>query len=296
MSWRQFIVELGDLDAGAVEEFLVGRGALAVTFSDAADDPVLEPLPGETPLWRRTLVTGLFPGDVDLSLLPPALAESLGLDASPTWRAETLGERNWEREWLRDFRPLKFGRRLWVCPVAAPAAADDAIAIRLDPGLAFGTGSHPTTALCLERLEAIFEPTSAIEKRVLDFGCGSGILAIAAVLLGAREAVAVDIDPQAVRATRNNAETNAVADRIYVTLADTDPGGDYDVVVANILAKPLIELAEDLSSRLAERGRLILSGLLTGQVDAVTAAYRDHVRFDEPIVADGWACLTGRRA
>lgn len=300
MSWRQLVIELGELDADHVEGLLFDAGALAVTLTDARDDPVLEPLPGETPLWANTCLTALFPATTDVAGIAETLTRSLDGAVSPAWRVESLEDRQWEREWLRDFKPMRFGQRLWVSPVDGQIDAADAIVIRLDPGLAFGTGTHPTTALCLEQLERALPAGTSSEKRVLDFGCGSGILAIGAILLGAAEAVAVDIDPQAVVATRRNASQNGVADRLRAGLIDPTDQGDeftaeYDVVVANILAKPLVNLADQLAQSLTDGGRLILSGLLAAQADVVAAAYGSSIRFEPPVVRDGWACLLGRR-
>ena len=300
MSWRQLVIELGELDADHIEGLLFDAGALAVTLTDARDDPVLEPLPGETPLWANTCLTALFTADADVARIADDLSRSLDGDASPAWRIESLEDRQWEREWLRDFRPMRFGKRLWVSPVDAVVDAADAVVIRLDPGLAFGTGTHPTTALCLEQLERMLSAESASEKRVLDFGCGSGILAIGSVLLGAADADAVDIDPQAIVATERNAAQNGVANRVRAALIESgDRAGthaaEYDVVVANILARPLVDLAEQLTQSLANNGQLVLSGLLAPQANSVAAAYGNEVRFADPFVRDGWACLVGQR-
>lgn len=291
MGWRQFVMNLQSLDADRVEKILTAHGALAVTYRDAADDPVLEPLPGETPLWRDSCITGLFPGDADLEPVKTDLCRAFALAELPPSRIEALEDRDWEREWLKDFRAMRFGKRLWVCPLAAqrPAGAD--VVIRLDPGLAFGTGTHATTALCLERLESL----RLNETRVLDFGCGSGILAIGALLLGARSALAVDIDPQAVTATMQNAIQNDVGERLSAHLVADDPGGEFDVVVANILARPLADLAADLSARVARGGTLVLSGILESQCDAIADCYRPWIRFEPPALRDGWACLAGTR-
>ncbi|MDX1482648.1 MAG: 50S ribosomal protein L11 methyltransferase [Woeseiaceae bacterium] len=296
MSWRQFVLRLGDLNAEDVENIMLRHGALAVTFTDAADDPVLEPKPGETPLWNETRLTALFPDATDFALISADLVATLGLSAPPAYRVEPLEERVWEREWMKDFGPMRFGRRLWVVPTDADPPAQAGVVVRLDPGLAFGTGSHATTALCLEQLERLLTPLAANEKRVLDFGCGSGILAIAALKLGAREAVAIDIDPQAVAATQRNATLNGVEQRLHACLASaSEDCGGFDLVVANILAKPLTEMAEALTDRLKEGGSLLLSGILENQADALARAYGRFVEFESPAQRDGWMCLTGRR-
>ena len=195
-------MNLESLDPAMVEAVFMRHGACSVSLSDAGDDPILEPGPGETPLWSRTRITALFPGDTDLAALDAALLDELGLDALPAHAIERLVDRDWEREWLRDFKPMRFGQRLWICPGELDAGEPDAVIVRLDPGLAFGTGTHPTTALCLEWLDGL----SLAGKAMLDYGCGSGILAIAALKLGCRAAMAMDIDPQAVTATADNAE------------------------------------------------------------------------------------------
>lgn len=291
MSWRQFVMNLQALELERVEAIFYRHGALAITYSDAADDPVLEPLPGETPLWQNSCITGLFPESTDFAPLESDLLREFDIEDLPPRRVEDLEDRAWEREWLRDFRPMQFGERLWVCPVHGESPAAPAVVIRLDPGLAFGTGTHATTALCLERLESM----DVNEKRVLDFGCGSGILAIGALILGARDAMAYDIDPQAVTATLSNAVQNEVGDRLQATDDPVQLGGGYDVVLANILAGPLVELAKDITDRLVPGGKLVLSGILADQAGALLEAYGSRIRFDEPLLLDGWACLSGER-
>jgi ribosomal protein L11 methyltransferase len=292
MAWRQFVMELGDLPADLVEALLVRHGALAVTFTDAGDTPLYEPLPGETPLWRNTTITGLFSADTDFEPLRADLRQSLGANRLPVHRVEALDDRAWEREWLKEFRAMRFGRRLWVCPGGFTVPATDAIVVHLDPGLAFGTGTHPTTALCLEWLDAL-DLTGA---RVLDFGCGSGILSIAALLLGAREATALDIDRQALLATRENARRNGVDSSLETTLDAGKLKGGYDIVVANVLAGPLVGHADTICRQLGSGGRILLSGILDGQADAVRSAYAGCVEFEAPVVRDSWVRLTGTRA
>lgn len=295
MQWRQFVMNLGSLSPDGVEAIFSRHGACAVTLSDAADDPVLEPEPGEVSLWPDSRITGLFPVNADFQLLERELLEVFGLSDLPVHFIEDLADRPWEREWLESFQPMCFGNRLWVSPEAFDVDADDATVLRLDPGLAFGTGTHPTTALCLKWLDGI----ELSGKSMLDYGCGSGILAIAALLLGAESAHALDIDPQALAATVENARKNAVENRLIVTQDLAEQSGSFDIVVANILAEPLIRDAREISDRLGPGGQLALSGILAHQADAVMAAYRDWIDF-EPGATDAttnqtWVRLNGRR-
>lgn len=295
MDWLQFVMNLDSLDPADVEDAFLRLGACSVTLSDAGDDPVLEPGPGETPLWSNTRITGLFTGDVDLDIFRAALQNELGVERLPAHRIETLEDRAWEREWLRDFGPMRFGQRLWICPTSHEPPGGDAVVVRLDPGLAFGTGTHPTTALCLEWLDGI----DLAGKTVLDYGCGSGILAIAALKLGAASATGMDIDPQAVIASRQNAADNGVAENLALAGDDAGIEGRFDVIVANILAGPLVQFADSITSRLAGRGMLALSGVLCEQAHEVRAAYAPWIEFDEPAFReqDGqtWSRLTGKR-
>lgn len=295
MDWLQFVMNLDSLDPADVEAAFLRLGACSVTLSDAGDDPVLEPGPGETPLWSNTRITGLFTGDADLDIFRAALQNELGVERLPAHRIETLEDRAWEREWLRDFGPMRFGQRLWICPTSHEPPGGDAVVVRLDPGLAFGTGTHPTTALCLEWLDGI----DLAGKTVLDYGCGSGILAIAALKLGAASATGMDIDPQAVIASRQNAADNGVAENLALVGDDAGIEGRFDVVVANILAAPLVQFADSITSRLAERGMLALSGVLCEQAHEVRAAYAPWIEFDEPVFREQddqtWSRLTGRR-
>lgn len=288
-------MDLESLNREAVEEIFARHGASSITLTDAGDKPVLEPAPGETPLWPDVRITGLFAGDTDFAALKTDLKSSLGLATLPTHDINALEDRDWEREWLKDFSAMKFGSRLWICPGDETVGETDAVVVRLDPGLAFGTGTHPTTALCLEWLDQL----DLTGKRMLDYGCGSGVLAIAAVLLGADRAVAMDIDSQAVRATIDNAERNNVRDRLQVGNHARGIAGEFDVVVANILAGPLIELAQSICTHVKGGCLLALSGILSEQVGDVLAAYRPWIEFEEPEYReqDGqvWARLNGRR-
>lgn len=286
-------------DAALVEDVLLSAGALAITLQDAGDDPVLEPPPGEAPLWPRLTVTGLFAADADPLAVLAAVHERI---PEAHWRVAALEERAWEREWLRDFRPLRFGALAVVPGEMTPP--EDAVVLRLNPGLAFGTGNHPTTALCLEWLDALATPAENAPpplagRLVLDYGCGSGILAIAALLLGAVEAIAVDLDPQAQLATRNNAGVNGVAARITTCGPEALPavlrGRKADILVANILTGPLQALLPDFAERLVAGGMIALSGILVGQETALAAAAEPWFRLDRPAVKDDWVRLSGRR-
>ena len=295
VDWQQFVMNLGTLDPGAVEDIFNRHGAWSVTLSDAGDKPVLEPPLGQTPLWADTRITGLFSADTDLNDLEQDLLGAFALSDLPPHQRQTLADRAWEREWLKDLGPMKFGERLWISPSHCEVTKVDAVLIRLDPGLAFGTGTHATTALCLDWLDRV--PLSG--KTMLDYGCGSGVLAIAALKLGCRSATAMDIDPQAVLATRQNADRNDVSERLEVVNDADAISGAFGIVVANILAGPLVQSAESITSRLACDGMLALSGVLCEQAAAVMEAYRRWIAFEEPAFReqDGqtWARLSGSR-
>ena len=294
MPFLQVHLALEDLDAERVERACFATGALAVTLADAGDEPILEPAPGATPLWPRVRLAALYDPATDAGALAAALAAALGREDLPLV-FEALADRVWEREWLKDFRPMRFGRRLWVCPggqaLPAEAAESAPVSIALDPGLAFGTGTHATTALCLSWLDA----ADLAGRRVLDVGCGSGILAIAALALGAAAAVAVDLDEQALLATRENAARNTVADRLRVHAAGDDWGAGYDLVLANILAEPLMALAPRFANACRPGGWLVLSGLLTAQAAGVADACGPWFDMRPALEREGWICLAGRR-
>ncbi|WP_280562362.1 50S ribosomal protein L11 methyltransferase [Chromohalobacter sp. 48-RD10] len=295
MSWLQLKAHIAPQHAETLEELLLAEGAQAITLQDAYDDPVFEPESGTTPLWDETVLTGLYD---DLEDIEPMLdrvrqqwAAEMADEPCPEIDYELLADRDWEREWMGDFTPLKMGERLWVVPSWHAAPEPDAVNLLLDPGLAFGTGTHPTTALCLGWLDGLDLDAS----KVLDFGCGSGILAIAALKLGADHATGTDIDSQALQASRENAQRNAIADEhLSLCYPERLAAQRYEVVVANILAGPLVELAPTLCAHLAPRGRLALSGILAGQAEEVMEAYRAQgIDLDTPCEREGWVRITG---
>lgn len=288
MPFLQFTFEVGSADPAPLEEALFAHGALSVALEDAADDPILEPAPGALPLWPTVRIKALF-AETEHDLVRRLQAD---LDALPPYRVERLEDRVWEREWLKDFRPMRFGRRLWVCPAGQRPDEPDAVVVDLDPGLAFGTGTHPTTALCLEWLD---EHAAKLDgKSLLDYGCGSGILAIAALKLGAARAQGMDIDPQAVLASRDNAARNRVSERLALTL-EPDSLQAADVVVANILAGPLHELAPRLATLVNVDGDLVLAGILAEQASNLFEHYLTWFDMQPIVTRDGWARLSGTR-
>lgn len=293
--WRQFVMRLDSLPPEEIEAVFARHRVLAVTLADAGDTPILQsarevPEDGP-PLWRDTRITALFRSDLDVESLCADLRRSLGLERLPDHAVETLEDRAWEREWLNGFGPMRFGERLWVCPADTEVDLENAVVVRIDPGLAFGTGTHETTAMCLEWLDGLDLDGAS----VLDVGCGSGVLAVAALLLGAGSACACDVDPQAVEATRRNARRNNVLESLTVTRNRRRIAGTFDLAVANILAEPLADLAGWICDHLASGGRIALSGILVEQADAVADAYRQWISFDPPTVRNNWARLTGTR-
>jgi ribosomal protein L11 methyltransferase len=275
----------------SVEDHLLELGALSTSLEDAGDHPLLEPRPGETPVWPEAVVAGLFEDDTDATDLTLALSSRTGLGLEAIVR-EDVQERDWVRAWMDDFRPMRFGNRLWIVPTGYEPPDPHGINLLLDPGLAFGTGTHPTTALCLEWLDA----HPPVDATCIDYGCGSGVLAIAALRLGARHCIGVDLDPQALVATRDNARRNDIADdRLPVYLPEGFAAEPVDLVMANILSGPLVELAPLLSTLVRPGGRLILSGLLAEQADTVGAAYRVAFDMEAPALKEGWALLAGSK-
>ena len=292
MTWLQLRLDTRRDDLPALEDCLLATGAVAVTLEDNADQPLLEPGVGETPLWNETRLTGLYPADTDMAHVLRAIPDQLLQQANQ--RIEILEDKDWEREWMQHYQPMQFGQRLWVCPSWLEPPAPDAVNLLLDPGLAFGTGTHPTTALCLRQLDSM----SLRGQTVIDYGCGSGILAVAALKLEATQALAVDNDPQALAATRENAQRNHIAaDNLVVALPGQFDAQAWtqqaDVVIANILAGPLVELSDVLLQFLRPAGTLLLSGLLHTQAEAVCDHYASRITLEIAGEHEGWICLRG---
>ncbi|MDI5892599.1 50S ribosomal protein L11 methyltransferase [Halomonas rhizosphaerae] len=301
MPWMQLKARIAPEHAELLEELLLAEGATAITLQDAFDDPVFEPERGTTPLWDETVLTGLYDDlegiETMLDRVRQAWAAEFPEEPCPEVEVELLADRDWEREWMADFHPLRMGERLWIVPSWHAPPEPDAVNLLLDPGLAFGTGTHPTTALCLAWLDGLSVAGELQDLEVLDVGCGSGILAIAALKLGARRATGTDIDPQALQASRDNAERNGVAEADFrLCYPEQLEAGDFPLVVANILAGPLVELADEIAGRVAPGGRLALSGILEGQAEEVLEAYRGQgLVMEEPEIREGWVRLSGRR-
>ena len=291
--------ELGPLDPQAAEAACFECGATAVTFVDSRDDPILEPLPGEFRLWPATRVQALFAdagadapaaGAASIGAGAQLLSEALGIPEALI-RARAVEDRVWEREWLKDFHAMRFGERLWICPHHEQVRDPNAVVVKMDPGLAFGTGTHPTTALCLEWLDR----SLMAGARVIDYGCGSGVLAVASVKLGAAEAHCFDIDPQALIATRDNAQANGVSDRVHLHSSTESLPHEVDVIVSNILSGPLCALAPRFTALVRPGGDLVLAGLMEHEVSDVTHAYDTWFDIHPFGQREGWVGLSGRR-
>jgi ribosomal protein L11 methyltransferase len=286
--WRQLAATVDESRAEPLSDLFLNLGAVSVGFEDAGDQPLFEPKPGETPLWQKTKVVALFEADVDEDRVRAGVNAQFGGHLLG-WESTVLEDQVWERAWLEYFKPMSFGRRLWICPSGFEPPEPEAVNVWLDPGLAFGTGTHPTTALCLEWLDG----QDLNGKTVLDYGCGSGILAIAALRLGAAGAYGVDIDPQALTASADNARKNGVEAGLTLAYPKDLPAVQADVLLANILAGPLVELAEDIVERLRPGGLLALSGILGTQADEVRRAYAARIDFAPVVCREDWALLAG---
>lgn len=292
MPWIQLRVNTTNEHAELVGDLLMDQGSVSITLEDGKDTPIFEPKLGETPLWNDTVVIALFEANTDLTPMVTMLQAQPFLSESMKYKIEQIEDKDWVREWMDNFHPIQFGKRLWICPSWRDIPDPEAVNVILDPGLAFGTGTHPTTALCLEWLDNL----NLDGKEVIDFGCGSGILAVAALKLGAEKVTGIDIDYQAIEASKANAERNSVADKLALFLPEDQPQDlKAEILVANILAGPLKELAPLIAERVQTGGKLALSGLLREQADELSQFYSQWFVMDEAAHKDDWSRLTGIR-
>ncbi len=310
MSWQQLHLQCNKANVELAEALLLEEGAISILLEDAGDEPLFEPLPGESPLWQDVIITAFFDTHTvsthlatDFEQLANHIATQV--NASRFWLS-SLEDKDWTREWMSHYRPIQCSQSLWIVPKWLEAPDTTATNIIIDPGLAFGTGYHATTRLCLDWLATQNSQGQLQQKTVLDYGCGSGILAVGALLLGAKEALAVDIDPQAILATNQNAQNNRVDDKLQAFLPQAfvdyrqNHAPDIQVITANILAKPLIEFAPLFAQILKKDGTIVLAGLIQSQVDEVLSAYAPYFDMDEPFFFDNnedrhWYRLSGKR-
>ncbi|MEP1446475.1 MAG: 50S ribosomal protein L11 methyltransferase [Paraglaciecola sp.] len=289
MPWIQLKINSQAEHAEQIGEMLSANGAQAVTFVDAKDTPMYEPKPGEVMLWPDTQIVGLYDAQYDMTRVINQLSKSKLLGKNFNHKLDQLEDKDWEREWMVNFHPMQFGKRLWICPSWRDVPDPNAVNVMLDPGLAFGTGTHPTTSLCLRWLDGL----DLSKATVVDFGCGSGILGIAALKLGAKRVVGIDIDPQALLASKDNANRNDVGKKIELYLPENQPTLEADVVLANILAGPIRELKEVISGYCKPGGKLVLSGILDNQADEINALYSDTFIMQAIAIDGEWARVSG---
>lgn len=290
MPWLQLKFSTTQDHVDPISDWMMELGALSLTYQDAEDNPILEPLPGETPLWEDLIVSALFDAECNTQRVLQQIEQSEYSRQIQNPVFEQLEDKDWERAWMDNFHPMQFGNRLWIVPSWHEPPEPEAINILLDPGLAFGTGTHPTTALCLEWLDS----AEVAEKAVLDYGCGSGILAIAAAKLNAREVTAIDIDPQALVATRDNMQRNHIAKSSITTgMPEIAEGQQYDLVMANILAGPLKELSSSIAEKVRPGGVLVLSGLLAQQAEEISQCYEKWFNMKPAVAKEDWIRLEG---
>jgi len=291
MPWKQLTFSTNAKTAEKLSDLLHDYGASAVTLKEGGAEEIFEPPPGETPLWQDTLVVGLFEMDQNIEVTLQLLKANLDVKPFPVFKETEIEDEDWERAWLNDFKPMKFGKKLWIVPSEFEPEDPAGVNIFLDPGLAFGTGTHPTTALCLSWLDE----HGAKDLQVVDYGCGSGVLAIAAAKLGAKNISAVDIDPQALIATEANAQKNNVLENINNYLPEAFSEKAADLLLANILANPLMDLAQYFTEILKKNGQIVLSGILKEQADEVFNAYQPYFEMGPVVEQEGWVMLQGTK-
>ncbi|TNF65274.1 MAG: 50S ribosomal protein L11 methyltransferase [Gammaproteobacteria bacterium] len=293
MLWKEITFTLKRDDVESYEDALLTLGACSITLKDAEDNPIFEPGVDETPLWDQLQLTALFTEEFDLALILNQLPEILSISQLPVYTTKIYPDEDWERSWMEHFKPIQLGERLWICPSWHETPNPNAVNIILDPGLAFGTGSHPTTELCLRWLDK----TITGNETVIDYGCGSGILAIAAIKLGSKKAIGIDIDPQAITASNDNAQRNEINQKQFNFLMADKITNDVtcDILIANILANPLIQLAPSIAKLVKPKGKIALSGILEEQAQLVIEAYQPYFSFEPIETKEEWVLLSGKR-
>jgi ribosomal protein L11 methyltransferase len=289
MAWLQLETDLGTREPDSIEILLEELGAVAITLQDAGDHPLLEPALGETPIWPTITLTALFPDDISESSLVSALGDQFSPD---NLRFTHIEDQDWQANFEHDLKPRRFGQRLWITPDGKESLPADSIAITLTPGLAFGSGEHPTTAMCLNWLDSL----NLQGTQVLDFGCGSGILGLAAAALGAESVLMTDNDPQALTAAADNTEKNGLQDRIHIELAaKIEDSVRYDILLANILSGTLIELGPNLDRLMRPGARMAITGILAAQAEQVCAAWSGWADMTVGDQINEWVLLTGSK-
>ena len=290
--WQQLKIQLHSEDASYFEQILFDSDAISISYLDAEDQPVFQEEPGSTPLWDNTFLLCLFNTKTDLGSLLNKLRCNTKVLNNKSLNIELIEDQDWERSWMKDFEPIQFGEKLWICPSWLSPPEPNAVNIKLDPGLAFGTGNHATTSLCLRWLDQ----ADVRGSEVIDYGCGSGVLSIASALLGAVKVHSVDNDPQAISATIDNSRRNKVPGDVLTTyLPEAVPPVHADILIANILERPLIDLSEKFAELVKKGGYIALSGLLEEQIPSLLSCYDRWFDMEAPRVEQGWVLLCGTR-
>ena len=290
--WQQLKIQLHSENASYFEQILFDSDAISISYLDAEDQPVFQEEPGSTPLWDNTFLLCLFNTKTDLGSLLNKLRCNTKVLNNKSLNIELIEDQDWERSWMKDFEPIQFGEKLWICPSWLSPPEPNAVNIKLDPGLAFGTGNHATTSLCLRWLDQ----ADVRGSEVIDYGCGSGVLSIASALLGAVKVHSVDNDPQAISATIDNSRRNKVPGDVLTTyLPEAVPPVHADILIANILERPLIDLSEKFAELVKKGGYITLSGLLEEQIPSLLSCYDRWFDMEAPQVEQGWVLLCGTR-
>jgi ribosomal protein L11 methyltransferase len=292
MSWRQLSLTCQADQLAEVEDLMMELGALSISLSDAGDEPIYEPLPGDNPIWPESIVSATFAEDSDPEQIAQLLMARLPAGLTQSVKHDSFQDRDWQQAYRQHFKPLQCAPSLWIVPSWIEPPDPQATIVQLDPGLAFGTGSHPTTALCL----AWLAEQQLENLELIDFGCGSGILAIAAIKLGASRVLAVDIDQQALVACQSNMDMNAITNgQIQVSLPEAMAADRVDLLMANILSGPLVELSSRFADLVKPDGKIVLSGILISQLQDIQSTYREFFELSPARVDGDWACIDGSR-